>query len=67
MAKDEAEERIGGTETRVIALDKGLSKISKEFTRLEAFLENIALAVKNIECKNMKGDINPTTVTSYLR
>jgi hypothetical protein len=38
MPKDEAEERIGGTETRIIVLDKGLSKISKEFIRLEVII-----------------------------
>ena len=78
MGKEEAENRMEGTDGKIVILDKCILKLNTKLERLEvrllnyfkflqSFVENLALALGNLENKNLKGGINPSTISNYLR
>ncbi len=77
MGRDEAENRMEGTESKIFILDKCVLKVNTNlerlevnifwFTFLQSFVENLALAIRNLESSNLKGGINPSTISNYLR
>lgn len=77
LSKDDANTRFESGESKIKGIDKNILKLSGLFERLEvrisfcncvqSFTENIALAVKNLESASLKGIINSSNLTGYLR
>lgn len=77
MGREEADSRMEGNESKMVILDKCVLKVNTNLERLEvkssfynfkqSFVENLALAIRNLENTNLKGGINPSNISNYLR
>ena len=76
MGKEEGDSRMEGNEQKIVILDKCFLKVNTNVERLEvntfsnfeqSFVENLALAIRNLENTNLKGGINPSNISNYLR
>lgn len=48
-------------------MNKAMNGIQGVVKRIEDLVENLALAVRNLEATNLKGGINSTNISSYIK
>lgn len=67
MGRDDAVARFEQGEQKAKTVSKAVHGLQGTVKRIEDFVDNLGLAVRNLEAANLKGGINSTNISSYIK